>query len=68
MANQQKEKEMLTGNQTKERPGAPARDPFAAAETALREAGIPFTVEEDRTRPRTRTARRPSPVRRPLAA
>ena len=59
---------MLTGNQTRERSGAPAPDPFASAEAALREAGIPFTVEEDRTPPRKRTARRPSPVRRPLAA
>ena len=58
---------MLTENQTRERPGAPARDPFAAAEAALREAGIAFTVEEDRTRPRT-AARRAYPVRRPLAA
>ena len=59
---------MLTGNQIRERPGAPARDPFAAAEAALREAGVPFTVEEDRTRPRTTAARRASPVGRPLAA
>ena len=59
---------MLTENQTRERPGAPARDPFASAEAALREAGITFTVEEDRTPPRKRAARRASPVRRPLAA
>lgn len=59
---------MLTGNQIRERSGAPARDPFAAAEATLREAGITFTVEEDRTPPRKRTARRASPVGRPLAA
>ena len=59
---------MLTESQTRERPSAPARDPFAAAETALREAGIAFTVEEDRTRPRKRAARRASPVERLLAA
>lgn len=58
---------MLTGNQTRERSGAPAPNPFAAAETALREAGITFTVEEDRTPPRT-AARRASPVGQPLAA
>ena len=59
---------MLTGNQTRERPGAPAPNPFAAAETALREAGITFTVEEDRTPPRKTAARRASPVERLLAA
>ena len=59
---------MLTENQIRERPGAPAPDPFAAAETALREAGIPFTVQEDRTPPRKRAARRASPVGQPLAA
>ena len=49
---------MLTRMQTRERPGAARPDPFAAAEAALREAGIGFTVVEDRTPPRETPARR----------
>lgn len=68
MADQRKENVMLTRKQTGDRSGVPAPDPFAAAEAALREAGIGFTVVEDRTPPRETEARRAVPVGRPMAA
>ena len=59
---------MSTRMQTGERPGAVRPDPFAAAEAALREAGIGFTVVEDRTPFRETPARRRLPAGQPMAA
>ncbi len=59
---------MMTRTQTGKRPGAVRPDPFATAEAALREAGIGFTVVEDRTPSREAPTRRRVPAGQPMAA
>lgn len=59
---------MLTRMLTGEQPAAVRPDPFAPAEAALREAGIAFTVVEDRTPPRETPTRRRVPAGQPMAA